>query len=90
MVYDITCFQSYKEIQDYWYQSAKMNCKEEPIFIVVANKIDLYNQQQVSNEEGKAFADEIGGIFQAVSSVTNCGIDTLLDKIGRAYLIHKE
>ena len=90
LVYDITCYKSYKEIKDYWYKTAKMYCNENPIFVVVANKIDLYNEQQVSNDEGKAFADEIGGIFQAVSALTNDRIDTLLDKIGRTYFIHKE
>ena len=44
-------------MKDYQYQMTKMHCKENLIIVVVTNKIDLYNEQQVSNDEGKVFAD---------------------------------
>ena len=47
----------------------KMHRKENLIIVVFANKIDLYNEQQVSNDEGKVFTDEIGGIFHYYKSI---------------------
>ena len=52
---------------------------------VVANKSDLYESSQVSDEEGKAFAKSINGIFQSTSAKSNTGISTLFDNIGHRY-----
>ena len=65
----------------------KANCDREAIFAVAANNVHLYNEQQVSNSDGKAFADEIGAIFQCISPMSDSGISTLFDNIGKTYLI---
>ena len=54
---------------------------------MAANKIDLYSEQNVSNNEGKAFAKEIGAIFQTTSGLSDSGISTLFDNICKTYLI---
>ena len=58
-----------------------------PILAVVGNKIDLYKDQKVSNNDGKEFADKIGAIFQTTSAQSDSGISTLFDNIGKTYLI---
>ena len=54
---------------------------------VVGNKIDLYNDQKVSNNDGKEFAEKIGAIFQTTSALSDSGITNLFENIGKTYLI---
>ena len=82
-VYDITSEQSFDGMKDYWYEQIKINCEKNSILAVVANKNDLYGDQQVSDEIGQKFADDIGAIFQSTSALSNNGINQLFDHIGR-------
>ena len=86
-VYDITREITFENLKSYWIEETKSNSDGDPIFAVVANKTDLYTQTKVKNEEGKAFANEIGAIFQVTSCLSNSGISTLFDNIGKKYLI---
>ena len=86
-VYDITTEFSFEGIKKYWYDETKANTDGNPILAVVANKIDLYLEQKVSNDDGKAFAEEIGAIFQTTSALSDSGITQLFDNIGKTYLI---
>ena len=86
LCYDITSKRSFVELKDYWYeQQTKLNAEGDPIFAVVANKRDLYEIQQVSDEEGKKFAREINAIFQSTSAKSDYGINQLFENIGRRY-----
>ena len=86
LCYDITSKRSFVELKDYWYeQQTKLNADGDPIFAVVANKRDLYEIQQVSDEEGKKFAREINAIFQSTSAKSDYGISQLFENIGRRY-----
>jgi len=86
LCYDITSKRSFVELKDYWYeQQTKLNAEGDPIFAVVANKRDLYEIQQVSDEEGKKFAREINAIFQSTSAKSDYGITQLFENIGRRY-----
>ena len=86
-VYDITSEYSFKELKNYWYEETKTKSSGKPLLAVVGNKIDLYGDQKVSNTEGAAFADKIGGIFQVTSAQSDQGISTLFDNIGKTVLI---
>ena len=86
-VYDITTDYSFNELKQYWYEETKSNSEGSPIWAVVGNKIDLYENQKVTNNEGKDFADKIGAIFQTTSAKSNSGINTLFDNIGKTILI---
>ena len=86
LCYDITNKKSFIELKDFWYnQEIKSNVDGEPIFAVIGNKNDLYEQKQVDDEEAKAFAREIKGIFQCTSARTNTGINNLFENIGKKY-----
>ena len=86
-VYDITTEFSFDQLKKYWYEETKAKSTGKPLLAVVANKIDLYNDQKVSNNDGKAFADEIGAIFQTTSALSDSGISTLFDNIGKTYIV---
>jgi len=82
LVYDITQRRTYDEIKDYWYKEIKENSQGNIILGVAGNKCDLYEDEKVSEEEARDFADEIGAIFQLTSSYENRGITELFKKIG--------
>ena len=86
-VYDITSEYSFGELKKYWYEETKTKTSGKPLLAVVGNKIDLYNEQKVSNTDGSAFADAIKGIFQVTSAQSDQGITTLFDNIGKTVLI---
>ena len=65
-------------MKEYWYEQLKQNAKTDAIFAVAANKSELYNQQQVSNEEEEEFAEIIGAWFFCTSSlIYDDGIDEM-------------
>ena len=49
---------------------------------IAANKFDLFEQQEVKEEEGRKFAEEIGAVFQSTSAKESVGIDRLFHDIG--------
>ena len=85
LVYEITNKNSFEEIKKYWYKESIENSNAK-YFFVVANKSDLYENEQVTDEEGKKFAKQIKGIFKSTSALSNNGISRLFDSIGRKML----
>ena len=87
LVYDITTEYSFNGLKEFWYNETKDNTDSTPIYAVVANKVDLYVEQTVSNSDGQEFADEIGAIFQTTSALSDSGINTLFENIGKKYFM---
>ena len=85
-VYDITTQFSFEAIKDFWYKETNENADNDPILALVANKMDLYKDEQVKNEEGKKYADTINAIFQNTSAQNNSGIDKLFENLGKKFL----
>ena len=86
-VYDITNRESFEEIKSFWYSLyIESIINTNAILAVVANKEELYYNEQVSKEEGKSFADEIGAIFQLTSTKRNDNVNLLFYNIGMTYL----
>ena len=82
LVYDITRKESYEELKTYWYNQLK-ECSPSNIVIgIAANKCDLYDNEQVSEDEARKFAEEIGAVFKLTSANTNTGIEDLFKTIG--------
>ena len=48
---------------------------------IAANKSDLNKEEQVSKEEAKQFADEIGAVFEETTKENNTGIERLIKRI---------
>ena len=57
------------------------------ILAFVTNKIDLYESQKVSHNDGKALAEKIDAIFQTASVLSDSGISKLFENIGKTYLV---
>ncbi len=85
-VYDMTIKSSFEALQNYWHEQVKSNCKEDTIFVLVGNKLDLYNYTQIKKNEAKMWADSIEAMYFETSAKTNEGIDDLFEKIGKRIL----
>ena len=67
LVYDITERKSFEEL-DYWYGQVKNELGDNFILAIVGNKIDLYAEEKVSEEEGQSYANEKGSKFALCSA----------------------
>jgi Ras-related protein Rab-5C len=85
-VFDMTIKTSFEALQNYWHEQVKSNCKEDTIFVLVGNKLDLYNYNQMKENEAKEWADSIEAIYCETSAKTNDGIYELFEKIGKKIL----
>lgn len=85
LVYDITNSKSFEELKSYWFEQTRQNTDSDVIFAVVANKNDLYESQQVKDEDGKEFSQSIKALFASTSAKSDSGITNLFDNIGRKY-----
>ena len=86
LVYDIRRKKSFEAIKDYWYEQLKEFGEENMVFGVAGNKCDLFQEEEVSEEEGKKFAKSIGAIFHLTSCKESIGIDDLFEECGKKYL----
>ena len=79
LVYDITCKDSFLHIPEWLNDITTVN-KEDVIFALVANKIDLTDKRAVTTEEGEKYAKENNFLFQEVSAKTGDGFSDLFYK----------
>ena len=86
LVYDIRRKASFESIKDYWYEQLKESGEDNMIFGLAGNKCDLFNQEEVTEEEAKKFAKSIGAIFHLTSCKESIGIDDLFEECGKKYL----
>ena len=76
VVYDITVKDSFTHTE-HWVNETKDLKREDAIFVLIGNKIDLEDKRVVSQKEGEDFATEKGFIFYEVSAKTGEGIEDL-------------
>ena len=82
LVYDCTDRRSFEEMKNYWYKELKERAPESIIIAIAVSKCDLIEDEEVSEEEGRNFAKEIGAIFKATSALSGVGIMELFKAIG--------
>ena len=86
LVYDITDKKTFEQL-NYWINHVKdVNKNENIIFGIAANKSDLFEQQVVSTEEGKKFADENNCLFFETSAKDYKSIENTFTKLTESYL----
>lgn len=86
LVYDITNEKSYADIKENWYKEIMEKGEENKIIIVVGNKCDLYEQEQVDENEVKSWASSIGAYFCLTSALKGTGIDEVFNMAAKAFL----
>jgi Ras-related protein Rab-6A len=85
--YDITNKSSFKEIENYHYNKVKKILGDEPLIYLVANKIDLIGEEEVSEKEAIDYAKEKGIKYFRVSAKTGEGVNKLLVDISNSLII---
>ena len=89
LVYSIDDSNSFKEL-DYWRNLAKGQIDQNIFLGVVGNKSDLYLNQQISELDGKKYAEENKAIFAQLSAKENrLGINNYINKLVSEYLKNK-
>ena len=79
LVYDICSKDSFNHLSDWLNDLTTIN-KDDVIFAVVGNKIDLEDEREVKKEEGENFAKEHDFIFAEVSAKSGDGFSELFYK----------
>ena len=79
LVYEINNKDSFLHLPDWINDLTNVN-KDDVIFALVGNKIDLEEKREVSTEEGKSYAEQNGFIFHEVSAKTGDGFSDLFYK----------
>ena len=86
LVYDIRRKESFNQLKEYWYEQLTTSGEDNMVFGVAGNKCDLFQKEEVSEEEGKKFAKSINAVFQLTSCKESIGIDELFKQCGQKYL----
>ena len=86
-VYDFTSRSSFDYLINFWIPEVQITINvKNVIFGLVANKCDLYEIGNISDEEGMDLADKINAVFQKTSAKLGLGVNTLFQNLGRVYL----
>ena len=84
ILYDITERDSFNMAKE-WISQLKEEIPNEIIIALVGNKIDRYEEEEVSNEEGREYANENGLIFYETSTLDGINVNecvqTLIQRI---------
>ena len=86
LVYDITNKQSFESIKTIWYPELTEYGEKYKIIALIGNKLDKYLEEQVSEDQGKKFAEEINAVFKRTSALDGTGIADLFDQLVDKYL----
>ena len=94
VVYDITNKDSFAHTE-HWVNETKDLKREDAIFILVGNKLDLEENRVVTKKEAEDYATEKGFLFHEVSAKTGDQIQELFNtkifpEMGRKYNIGEE
>ena len=94
VVYDISLKESFTHTE-HWVNETKDLKREDAIFVLIGNKIDLEDKRAVTTKEAEDFANEKGFIFHEVSAKTGEGIEELFSQkifpeMSRKYKIGNE
>jgi len=67
-VYSIDQKNSFEKLKEYWVQSVVDKIGKDVIIGLIANKADLYMNEEVTKEEGTAYAKEIEAEYELTSA----------------------
>ena len=77
LVYDITKKDSFENMKGYWYEQLQEFGSKKIILGVAGNKCDMYEKEEVNENEAKEFAEKVGAFFEITSAKNNTGITDL-------------
>ena len=85
LVYAIDDKASYEKL-DFWYNCVKDSCGDI-IIAIIGNKKDLYEEEQINEEEAQKKAESLNAIFGLTSALEeDTGFDEIMDKVMKKYI----
>ena len=84
-VYDITNKNSFENIKNYWYNDVQTNIDTKPMMVILGNKSDLYDAEEVNEEEAIEYAKSIKSKFKIVSAKDGCGLNNFIEELIKDY-----
>ena len=86
LVYDVTNRKSFESMKNFWYGQIQDFGSKNIILGVAGNKCDMYEKEEVNENEGKEFAESIGAFFDITSAKNNTGINELFDTASNKFV----
>ena len=86
LVYDITNKQSFEDLKNIWYNNLKIYGEKYSILGIVGNKFDMFDNEEVSEDEAREFAEEKNASFMLVSAKNGSNINNLFSLLVNKYL----
>ena len=80
VVYDITSKESFDKAK-YWVKELQKNASNNIVIILVGNKVDMEASREVTDEEGRAFAEESSMSFIEASAKTATNVNQIFERI---------
>ena len=84
-VYDITNKNSFENIKNYWYNDVQTNIDTKPMMVILGNKSDLYEAEEVNEEEAIEYAKSIKSKFKIVSAKNGFGLNKFIEELIKDY-----
>ena len=78
--YDVTRIESFKNIKEFWYKFSKEYSEADLIYLV-GNKIDLYEDRCVEEDEALKYCEEMNIKYFEISCKISSGIQKLIDDL---------
>ena len=85
-VYDITNKNSFENIKDFWYNEIKNYIEKETLMVILGNKEDLYEDQEVEEKEAADYAKSIDAKFKLLSARTGSYSGNFFEELINGYL----
>ena len=86
LVYAINRKDSFENLKNVWLKELKDHADKNVVLGVAGNKSDLYEKEEVPEQEAREFAKSIGAIFCLTSAQSNSGIEELFEEMGKKFL----
>jgi len=85
-VYSIENYKSFQEL-DYWVNIAKEELGDNSIYAIIGNKSDLYDEQEVKDEEAEKYAKEHNMKIKFTSALADAkGVKSFLNELISDYI----
>ena len=84
-VYDITNKNSFVNANYFWYQDIQRNIKPKPMMVILGNKIDLYEAEEVKEEKARDCAKSRNSKFKLFSAKTDSEFDKFFEELIEDY-----
>ena len=85
LVYDITSQNSFDGLKNYWVKEVKESSEKNVILAILGNKSDLFEREQVDEDEIKAYAKQIDALYFTTSAKENITVNKLFIEIAKKY-----